>query len=304
MHGECAKRNRQQRNQLMDLSFSSVVFATDFPARVRAAGRYAALLAQHFDAELIVVHAFTLVHAAEEAEMFGHGRSAQREQLEHLLSETAKELTPPAGKSATVLGGGSPVDLIRRVSEQHEPSLIVIGTHSGAVQRHLLGSVAEGILRAIPSPILTVGPHVAVPSSARLEFRHILYATDFSATAADAASYAFGLARAFGSDIDLLHVVSAEAPTGRDLAEREQELLGALDKLVPEDARELCRPRTFVEFGDTRECILNHAREHSVDLIVLGAHQHSHLAMHLRTGPAFQIVVEALCPVLTICCRH
>ena len=289
----------------MDLSFSSVVFATDFSASVRAAAQYAALLAQHFDAELIVVHAFRLVTAAEEAEVLGHVRSAQREQLERLLSETVKELTPPATKSATVLGEGSPVDLIRKVSQQHEPNLIVLGTHGGgAMERHLLGSTAEGILRAIQSPILTVGPHVAVPSSARLEFRHILYATDFSATAADAASYAFGLARAFGSDIDLLHVVSAEAPTGRDLAEREQELVGALDKLVPEDARELCRPRTFVEFGDTRECILNHAREHSVDLIVLGAHQHSHLAMHLRTGPAFQIVVEALCPVLTICCRY
>jgi len=209
-------------------------------------------------------------------------------------------LTPPAGKSATVLGEGSPVELIRRVSGQHQPSLIVLGTHGGgAVERHLLGSVAEEILRAIQSPILTVGPHVAVPSSARLEFRHILYATDFSAAAAHAASYAFALARAFGSDIDLLHVASAEATARYDVAEREQALLGALDKLVPEDARELCRPQYFVEFGDARERIIDHARERSVDLIVLGAHQHSHLAMHLRTGPAFQVIVKAPCPVLT-----
>ena len=284
----------------MDLSFSSIVFATDFSASVRAAGRYAAQLAQHFDAELIVVHAFALVHAAAEAEVFGRVHSAQREQLEHLLSETAMGLTPPAGKSATVLGEGSPVELIRRVSGQHQPSLIVLGTHGGgAVERHLLGSVAEEILRAIQSPILTVGPHVAVPSSARLEFRHILYATDFSAAAAHAASYAFALARAFGSDIDLLHVASAEATARYDVAEREQALLGALDKLVPEDARELCRPQYFVEFGDARERIIDHARERSVDLIVLGAHQHSHLAMHLRTGPAFQVIAKAPCPVLT-----
>jgi nucleotide-binding universal stress UspA family protein len=286
----------------MDLSFSSVVLATDFPASVGAAGRYAALLAQHFDAELIVVHAFRLVPAAAEAEVLAHGRSAQRQQLEHLLSETVKELTPPAGKSATVLGEGSPVDLIHGVSQQHQPSLIVLGTHSrGAVERHLLGSVAEEILRAIQSPILTVGPHVAMPSSARLEFRHILYATDFSAAAAHAASYAFGLARAFGSKIDLLHVAAAEAPAGDDAAEKEQELLGALDKLVPEDARGLCRPRNFIEFGDAREWIINHARERGADLIVLGAHQHSHLAMHFRTGPAFHIIVEAPCPVLTTC---
>lgn len=286
----------------MELSFSSVVFATDFSASVRAAGRYAALLAEHFDAELIVAHAFRLVSAAEAAEVLGHVRSTQREQLEHLLSEAVKELTPPARKSAAVLGEGSPVDLIRGLSQQHEPSLIVLGTHGGGtVERHLLGSVAEGILRLIQSPILTVGPHVAVPSSARLEFRHILYATDFSAAAAHAASYAFELARAFGSDIDVLHVVSAEATARYDAAEREQELLGALDKLVPEEVRKLCTPRSFVEFGDPRECIINHAQKRSVDLIVLGAHQHSHLAMHFRTGPAFQVIVEAPCPVLTTC---
>jgi nucleotide-binding universal stress UspA family protein len=289
-------------NKLMGLSFSSVVFATDFSTSVRTAGRYAALFAQHFDAELIVVHAFTPLPAAEDAKVLGHVRSVQREHLEHLLSETVKELTPPARRSATVLGEGSPVDLIRGLFEQHEPNLIVLGTHGGgAIERHLLGSVAEGILRAIRGPILTVGPHVAVPSSARLEFRHILYATDFSAAAAHAASYAFALGRAFGSDIDVLHVVSAEATARYDVAEREQELLGELDKLVPEDARELCRPRNFVEFGDAHECIINHAHERSVDLIVLGAHQHSHLAMHFRTGPAFQVIVKAPCPVLTTC---
>jgi nucleotide-binding universal stress UspA family protein len=286
----------------MALSFNAVVFATDFSAGARSAGRYAALLAHHYDAELIVVHAFRLVSAAEEAEALGHVHSRQREQLENLLSETMKELTPPARKSATVLGEGSPVDLIREVSRRHEPNLIVLGTHGGGtVERHFLGSTAEEILRIIPSPILTVGPHVATPSSARLEFRHILYATDFSAAAAHAALYAFGLARAFGSAIDVLHIASPERMERPDVAETEQELLRALDKLVPDDAKESLRPQSFVEFGDTRECIIRHARERTVDLIVLGAHRHSQLAMHLRTGPAFQVIVEAPCPVLTTC---
>jgi len=277
----------------MGLLFRSVAFATDFSASL-SAGRYAALFAEHFDAELIVVHAFRLVAAAQEAEALQHSHSAQREQLESLLAETAQGLTPPAPRSTTVLGEGDPVEVIRDVSRRHEPSLIVLATHSGsAMERHILGSTAEEILRAIPGPILTVGPQVAAPP--RLKLQRILYATDFTAAAAHAAPYAFELASAFRSAIDVLHVVASQ-----DSVEK-QALLDALDRLVPDDARQCCRPQGFVEVGDTRECIVRHATERGADLIVLGAHPHSHLAMHFRTGPAFQVIVQAPCPVLTIC---
>jgi nucleotide-binding universal stress UspA family protein len=196
-----------------------------------------------------------------------------------------------------------PIDLIRAASEQHEPSLVVLGTHGGGtLERHIIRSVAEEILRTIHSPVLTLGPHVSAPSSAELAFRHILYATDFSHASAHAAPYAIALARAFSSEIDVLHVVSGEAMGQPDLLrEEEQEFLSAMERLVPEQARELCRSRSLVEFGEVRERILEHAIEGGVDLIVLGAHHHSRLARHFRTGPAFQIIGAATCPVLTIC---
>jgi nucleotide-binding universal stress UspA family protein len=286
-----------------DLTFNSVVFGTDFSESARSAGRYAALFARHYNAELIVVHAFTLVQPAMEIEALEHVRSAQRKDLERLLFETVRELEPLAGKAASVLGEESPNDLIRTVSEQHEPSLVVLGTHGGGMlERHIIGSIAEEILRTIHTPVLTVGPHVAVPSSAVLALRHILYATDFSPAAAHAAPYAMALARAFRSETDVLHVVSGEA-IGQpgDLTKQEEAFLRVLDRLVPEHAGELCRSRSLVEFGKVREPILEHAREGGVDLIVLGAHHHSRLARHFRTGPAFQIIGAATCPVLTIC---
>jgi len=291
-----AKQNHAQ-------SFRSVILATDFSPSNRVAGRYAALLAQHYGAELIVAHAFVLQQPALEVEALGHVRSMQRERLEHLLSETVKELARFAVKSESVLGQGRPIDVIDSVSQEHAPALIVLGTHGGgATERHIIGSVAESILRTIHRPVLTVGPRVAGPSPDRLSFRRILYATDFSSAAAYAASYAFALAQTFGSDIDVMHVVS-EGSLGQHelLTEREKEFLGVLGGLIPEQAEALFRSRTFVEFGKVRERIIEHARERKVDLIVLGVHHHSSLAMHFRTGPAFHIIVEATCPVLTIC---
>jgi len=281
----------------------SIVLATDFSSSIRGAERYAALLAQHYDADLIVAHAFVLEQAAMEAEELAHVRSLQRQDLECRLSETVKELTRFVPKSASVLAQGTPVDVIDRVLQQHRPAMVVLGTHGGgATERRFIGSVAEGILRTIHDPVLTVGPHVATPSADRLVFRHILYATDFSAAAALAGSHALALARSFGSDLDVLHVVSEDATVKRDLIAREErEFLTAQGELNPGDSDAFPRSHTFVETGKARERILERSREGGVDLIVLGAHYHSHFARHLRTGPAFQIILEATCPVLTVC---
>jgi nucleotide-binding universal stress UspA family protein len=179
----------------------------------------------------------------------------------------------------------------------------VLGTHgAGTLERHVIGSVAEEIVRTIETPVLTVGPHVAALPSDGLTIRHILYATDFSPAAVHAAPYAMAFARSFGSVIDVLHVVSGQPTEQSDsLTERGHELPAALDQLVPEQTQEPFRSRSFVESGKVRERILGHASGGGVDLIVLGAHHHSQLAMHFRTGPTFQIIVAAACPVLTIC---
>jgi hypothetical protein len=42
----------------------AVIYATDFSSFSENAGRYASLLARHFDADLMVAHAFLLSQAA------------------------------------------------------------------------------------------------------------------------------------------------------------------------------------------------------------------------------------------------
>jgi nucleotide-binding universal stress UspA family protein len=246
-----------------------------------------------------VAHAFTLTQPAMEVETLEHVRSQQRRDAEQRLREAVDSLAPAAGKATFILQEGSPLQVIQETSERRSPSLVVLGTHgTSALEHHIIGSVAEDILRTIHRPVLTVGPHVASPPSAELALRRILYATDFSAAAAAAAPYAVSLARSFGCGIDVMHVVSGEAST--QSSEGEEAFLTALRQLVPEEAEQLGTSRTFVEFGQVRGRIVAHAAERHIDLIVLGAHHHSRLAMHIRTGPTVQTILAATCPVLTI----
>jgi nucleotide-binding universal stress UspA family protein len=285
-----------------DLNLKTVVYATDFSLGARNAGLYAAGLAAYFSATLLVTHAFTLSQAALEVEAGDRRLSQQRSDLKRLLSGNAGILGGNAIEAISILLEGDPKDVVPELADKHRPSIIVLGTHGGGrFERGIIGSTAEKILRSTRWPALTVGPKVQPASTKTLPFERILFATDVSPAAANAANYAVTLAEVFGAKIDVLNVIPDEAIEHPDrFADLQSRFFGALDRLVPEQAKEFCDPRTYVAVGNALDRILEHIGERSIDLLVLGIRKSSHLGMEMRTSRAFQIIVEAECPVLTI----
>jgi nucleotide-binding universal stress UspA family protein len=284
------------------LNLKAVVFATDFSICSQNAGLYAARMAAYFSAKLLVTHAFTRSQAAMEVEI-GDGRvSRQRRDLTRLLSKEALLVRADSIETVPTLLEGDPEYTIPELADENQPSMIVLGTHGGnRLERGIIGSVAEKILRSTRWPTLTVGPQVQALSSKNLPFERILFATDFTPAAASAALYAVTLAEVLGARIDVLNVIQEGAIEHPDrLSDLQHRFYDALDGLVPQQAKKFCDPRTFVEVGSAHERILDHIREHSIDLLVLGIRQTSHLGMEMRTSGAFRIIVDAECPVLTI----
>lgn len=285
-----------------DLNLETVVFATDFSLGSQNAGLYAAVVAAYFSAKLLVAHAFTLSEAASEAESKEGLRSQQRKDLNALLSSKAALLQTNRVEAIPNLLEGDPKDVIPELAEKNAPSMIVLGTHGGHwLEREVIGSVAERILRSSRWPTLTVGPQVKPASSKTLPFERILFATDFTPEAANAAPIALKFAEVFGARIYALNVVPEDAINHPNrLSELQRQFSRALDELVPMEAKEFCDLRTFVKTGNAHNRILEHIREHSIDLLVLGIRKTSHLDLETRTSQAFQIIVKAECPVLTI----
>ena len=285
-----------------ELNLKTVIFATDFSLRSINAGLYAARMAAHFSARLLVAHAFTLVQAAMEVEVGDRRLSHQRKGLEVLLSREAALLGSTSIEAIPMLLEGDPEAVIPGLADKEEPSMIVLGTHGGGrLERGIIGSVAEKILRSTRWPALTVGPQVQPLSSKAFPFERILFATDFTVAAANAAIYAVTFAEVFGSKIDVLNVIQDDGLEHPDrLSDLRNRFFSALDSIVPQQAREFCDPRTFVAAGKAHDQILDHIKERSIDLLVLGIHKTSHLSMEMRTSGAFRIIVDAACPVLTI----
>ena len=283
-------------------TLATVIYATDFSPRSENAGHYASLLARQFNAELLVAHTFVLTQAAMEAEAKAGPavKSSQRQESEAALAKAAHGY-PDNLRTTSILLEGNPEEQLPRLARERAPSILVIGTEGrGRFDRSIMRAVSEKILRSTGGPALTVGPHV--PASTDVpQIRRVLFATTLADGAARGAACALGMAEAFHAEIDVLHVVRPElAGNLRDLEKAQQQFQQEIDSLFPK-APTISSPRGVVEVGgDAPARILDHLREHSIDLLVLSLRRSSHLRLESLVSDAFHIIADAPCPVLTI----
>jgi nucleotide-binding universal stress UspA family protein len=143
------------------IALKKILLATDFSDHSRVALRYAAALAQAFDAEVLVVHVMEIPSLISQLPPTGDSyippdwTAAQeahaRAQVEKLLADSG------VARIRSLLRTGSPFVEIVAAAREEEVDLIVVGTHGHGVLAHmLLGSVAERVVRKAPCPVLTV----------------------------------------------------------------------------------------------------------------------------------------------------
>jgi nucleotide-binding universal stress UspA family protein len=285
----------------VEVSLGTILFATDFSPSADAAKLYVQALAERYQSRVRLMHVIDLA-AAFKAPDAGISIDIFRRLGEESLTRLLRELVSEKIRVEAVLCEGTdPATEILQAAQDGAIDLLVIGTrgHKG-LARLVLGSTAEDLIHQAKCPILTIGPTVPLPKQP-LRFQKIVYATDFSAEAAKACVFALSFAQDFGARLYLCHVLPD--PAGIDQM-NDQELTArftsALQRLVPDVAREWCEPEYVLEHGHAADGILLLAQRVKADLIVLGTRRTSHWFENFKTGVAFQVISSSLCPVLTI----
>jgi universal stress protein A len=138
-----------------------------------------------------------------------------------------------------------------------------------------------------------------------IALKNILVATEFGEVSEAALTYGRALARSFGSDLHLLHVMDdlflravMSDPTTLVTAARRR--LG--DRLTADD-RQALRARAVIDTsGEPADAIVSYAQANGIGLIVMGTHGRTGAAHVLMGSVAERVVRTAPCPVLTV--RH
>src|SRR5262252_6388908 len=122
------------------------------------------------------------------------------------LHEAARECADdlPTGSVDVAALGGSPADVILDEIDKRGADLVVMRTRGRAgLGRAVLGSVAEGIVKRSPTPVLLLPPQAEAATSVRT----ILVPVDGSPGSALALGLARELARVTGATLRLLQIV-------------------------------------------------------------------------------------------------
>src|SRR5262245_49067125 len=283
--------------------FRNILIATDFSPASKKALEYAASLARRYRSALYLTHVITvdgfpLASPEYAVSSLQNMRDSARQGFRDLLK--SGELIELPYK--VLIQEGSFWPSIEEAIKTYEIDLLVVGTHgAGAIKKILIGSGAEEIFRNARVPVLTVGPSVAKEPLYEMEFKNILFASDFGRSAEREAEYAVSLAQKHCSRLRLVHVLRHPEAYGKDvLAEKKETSMAELRELVATEADLQCKLDFEVTVGEPVEEILRIAGETKADLIIMGAKARSSLAGNVPPSKAYRVVCGAQCPVLTV----
>lgn len=307
------------------MTLRQILCPTDFSDLSYEAVRVAASLADHFQAELDILHVVAPNQALNNLsvvrdDVMQWGIHAGVDPLEtpietpatasRKLQEVAAEHVATAHKvvprSLTRLG--SPFDEIVNVAEQESADLIVMGTHGLSGWRHMvLGSVAETVVRLAPCPVLAIREARDGVTFCADKPRKILCTTDFSKASYEGLKVAGELAREFDAVLILVNAVEPfvgypglilEPPAieAFSITDSTQELAAVLAARGPRDVR----TRPLAVWGCAADGITEAALQAKVDLIVIATHGITGWRHLVMGSVAERVVQTAHCPVLTV----
>jgi nucleotide-binding universal stress UspA family protein len=142
-------------------------------------------------------------------------------------------------------------------------------------------------------------------------FRNVLIATDLGRTSAAAVAYGFQLATEQRARVHLLHAVSNPAAQPwvvesypldirQIVADTRRRASRKLASLVPVALRRTLDVRIATPLDPTADAIIEYARRHSVDLIVVGTHGRGRIPRAVLGSVADRVVRQATCPVMVV----
>jgi nucleotide-binding universal stress UspA family protein len=274
----------------------NILCPVDLSPASNAILRWAGLFARTFAAPLEVLHAnwwepppyFTEAQIQQLSRQEQEGEKTLRAELEAAAQAALGDL---ATYSTTVVEGHPTERIIERAKES-PAGLIVMGSHGRTgVARLRLGSVAEDVVRASESPVLIVKSPAAGEQIS--DIKNILCPINFTSLSRQSLELASEIAAAFGAKLWVAHATGHEEVQAEVVRQR-------VCDWVPNEVGNHCQVSEVIRRGNPAEQILLMAREHSADLIVMGAQHRPFLEFTTLGTTTERVMRHSLTSVLVI----
>ena len=295
------------------LKINRVLCPIDFSEFSVKAYDYAQSLAWHYNASLLLEHVTESMPPMYPYYAFPNAYIEICQQLrthaEEQLQEFARTHSRHGVQPECSVHEGAVANVILDLAEAQTVSLIVMGTHGlRGIERAMLGSVTDKVLRKAHCPVLAVRKpahdlvtQAGVPDVIRLQ--RILCCTDFSDQSEQALEHAVSLATEYGGELTLIHVLEDLAGSA-DVENEIAKAMENLEKQLSPETRTNCKVKTLVRIGNPYQQILELALETRTDLVVMGVRGRNALDLAVFGSTTYRVVQLGPCPVLVVHTRE
>lgn len=289
------------------------VVPVDFSTPSLVALQWAAFLAAARSMRVVVLHAISpSIVMSSDVSLDG-----RMENVCQRLSNLCQPFTSMDCNIEVVCTVADPVEAIVRESRRVLQPIVVMGNRGlSRIRRVFLGSVADGVERAVGCPVLVVHEDDEPPARFSIEASKVLRAVvgvDFHADSQAALSAFRTIAQSlqhagYRIEVTLLCALpqaqwidAAEVPVVKtpDFGAQEQDTTERLRPLAKSLRVDGFAPQIVIEHGDPATRILQCARDSRANLIVVGRHAQHPLSRLLLGSTAERVLHGSRVPVLT-----
>jgi len=223
-----------------------------------------------------------------------------------IVTKTAASAEQRDVSTVTEVIQGEPYSTIVEYADSREIDLIVMPTHGRqGLERFLLGSTTERVVRQANVPVLTIQPDE--DRTIEYPYQNVLVPTDGSECANQALALGADVANTHGA---ALHLLSVVAFTSLGVDVRSEIRTTALEERandLVEDAKKFATNAgvdsvsTTVGYGASiHRAILSYLDDHDIDLVVVGTHGRTGFDRYLLGSVTEYLIRTASIPVLTV----
>jgi nucleotide-binding universal stress UspA family protein len=295
--------------------FNRVLVPLDGSDWSKAVLPYARLAAKAFDARVTLLHAIDMESVMFRPELVLHEQlesleKTEREGAEKTLKEAAQGF--PGLRAELMVKTGKPADVIlKEAASSNAGTLVAMSTHGRrGLQRWLLGSVADRVVRSGAASVLTVRPSDKENAPKTASIKNVLVALDGSPLAEEAIPVAVRLAQGLNAGLQLLRVIPIyQMAYSVEWIRLYETMRGAMEAEVKDylktkkrDIRDLDAGRVSLvsRMGDPSEEIIKLAEETADSIIVMTGRGRGGMGRALLGSVADRVVSHSAAPVLLV----
>jgi nucleotide-binding universal stress UspA family protein len=275
----------------------TILFAADLSPASRTSFQLACGMASALKSKLLIVHAIETSQDPLDPLSISYLHADLEKFVPENIDLEYEHLIRP-GDPATVIGNAA---------KSCQADLVVLGTHGRkGMERLIVGSVAEKVIRTAPCPVLTLREHTPGRLPAfKKRVRRILVPTDFSAQSYSAISFASSIAVPLHASVTILNVLETDDSPQRTPSQRKAAagnetamMLDQLKHVVPAHADFPIEHQVIR--GNPSKCIAEFANEGGYDFVIVGTHGRSGIGRALIGSVAEQVVRNCDAPVICV----